>query len=278
MAREVNPVLPEILSIGLTVWDPVWALTDHASIANELMHIRKGVVRVRIGSRSYSAKPGDTIFVPRGVIHRDEFALGSPFEVLHVQFTVDDRALVPDRRAIEWLAGAPLRQRRRLAAKLSELFEIFAREGDGSAQLARALLYALLLFIREESRGDIAPRRAATSSARHTRAIAMAREYIDSNLAKPITLFDIARHLGMSTYHLSHVFSRESGFSLSTYITDKRMERARGLLEDPRVRISEAAYAVGFNDANYFAKSFRRHTGVSPSQYREANCRAAPAE
>jgi two-component system response regulator YesN len=47
------------------------------------------------------------------------------------------------------------------------------------------------------------------------------------------------------------------------------MERARELLADPRLRVSEVAYAVGFTDANHFAKSFRRHYGLSPTLCRE---------
>jgi len=64
------------------------------------------------------------------------------------------------------------------------------------------------------------------------------------------------------------VFSQRAGFRLSEYVDQRRMERAAELLGDPRRRVSEVAYAVGFRDPNYFAKAFRRHFDCSPSVYR----------
>ena len=105
-----------------------------------------------------------------------------------------------------------------------------------------------------------------------------AKEYIRGNLGKPIMLADIAAHLGISACHLSHVFSAESGFTLSSYLVNARMKVAAKLLADPARRISEAAYAAGFEDPNYFSKAFHRHFGCSPEKYRGRILRArAPA-
>ena len=57
--------------------------------------------------------------------------------------------------------------------------------------------------------------------------------------------------------------------TLNSYITDFRMKKAKKLLADPRNRIQEVSSSVGYNDGNYFAKSFRKYTGLSPSEYRE---------
>lgn len=57
--------------------------------------------------------------------------------------------------------------------------------------------------------------------------------------------------------------------TLNQYITDFRMKKAAQLLADPRNRISDISSQVGYNDGNYFSKSFRKYAGVSPSEYRE---------
>jgi AraC-like DNA-binding protein len=270
MPQQANVVLPVIESMGVSIWDPMWAIAEHTSWCCEIVHIIKGSVRVHSGDGVLTGRTGDTLYMPAQVRHRDEFPLDSPFEVLHIQFHCDDPQLLPDQRAADWLAGLPLRPRKRLAQKLRELYEAFSREGVGSEEYTRALLYALLLDIRESSRAPAAPARpAGRSQSRHAQTIALARDFIGQNLGRALTLADIAAHLGMSAYHLSHIFSRESGFSLSSYLTRSRMEKAQAMLADPRVRVSEVAYAVGFSDANYFAKSFRRHAGCSPSEYRE---------
>ena len=47
------------------------------------------------------------------------------------------------------------------------------------------------------------------------------------------------------------------------------MKKAKQLLADPRIKINEISSQVGYNDGNYFGKSFRKFSGVSPSEYRE---------
>jgi AraC-like DNA-binding protein len=137
--------------------------------------------------------------------------------------------------------------------------------------MTRACLYRLLLLIRsavmERHLPDQTTERAAAKE-RHRQLIQNAKEFIQANMNKSITLSDIAGHLGISACHLSHLFSEESGFTLSSFLTNSRMETAAQLLTNPKMRVSEAAYAVGFEDPNYFCKVFRRHYGCSPGRYR----------
>ena len=64
------------------------------------------------------------------------------------------------------------------------------------------------------------------------------------------------------------LFSQQSGFTLSAYLTQARMGRAAALLSDPSVRIADVAYAVGFEDPNYFSRVFRKFHGKPPSHFR----------
>ena len=65
------------------------------------------------------------------------------------------------------------------------------------------------------------------------------------------------------------MFKNETGRTLNQYITEFRMARAKDLLDDPRNKIVEVAGQVGYNDSNYFSKTFRKTFGMSPSEYRE---------
>lgn len=78
---------------------------------------------------------------------------------------------------------------------------------------------------------------------------------------------ELAERLEVSTAHLSRVFAKKLGTSPGKYITRVRIEYAKLLLRDPDVTISYVAEASGFANANYFAKVFRRETGLSPSEY-----------
>ena len=67
------------------------------------------------------------------------------------------------------------------------------------------------------------------------------------------------------------LFKKKMGKTVLQYLTEVRMEAAKNLLEDGRVKLSEVALKVGFRDSGYFSKVFRRYVGVSPSIYREKN-------
>lgn len=94
-----------------------------------------------------------------------------------------------------------------------------------------------------------------------------ARRYLNQHFTSPVSLDDIARELDVSAYYLSHVFSEENDFSLFTYLTGLRMERARELLQNGQYNVSEVSRAVGYENANYFAKVFRKHFGRPPGDY-----------
>lgn len=83
-----------------------------------------------------------------------------------------------------------------------------------------------------------------------------------------LSLEQVARRIDTSKYALSRRFSRIMGISFRQYLLETRLERAKQLLLDSSVTITDIAQIIGFNDLPHFDKAFRRHEGVSPSQYR----------
>ncbi len=83
-------------------------------------------------------------------------------------------------------------------------------------------------------------------------------------------LEDLAERLEVSAAHLGRVFTKKTGVSPGKYITRVRIEFAKLLLRDPDTTIGYVAEASGFANANYFAKVFRRETGLSPSEFLES--------
>lgn len=77
----------------------------------------------------------------------------------------------------------------------------------------------------------------------------------------------IADSLGISEGHLSHVFKKETDYTVMAYITRYRMKAAMKLLSDCRNKVYEVAELVGYHDITYFSSSFKKVVGVSPSEY-----------
>jgi len=92
--------------------------------------------------------------------------------------------------------------------------------------------------------------------------------YMQANFDRPLTLEEVAREVHVSPYYLSHLLSRETESSFMEHLTAMRMTRARRLLAASDLPVGEVASRVGFSDGNYFARVFKRETGLTPSGYR----------
>lgn len=79
----------------------------------------------------------------------------------------------------------------------------------------------------------------------------------------------LSKNLFVQYSHLCHVFKRETGLTLNEYITAQRMEKARSLFDQGSQSVSDVATRVGYQDANYFGKLFKKHFGPAPSRYIE---------
>lgn len=103
-----------------------------------------------------------------------------------------------------------------------------------------------------------------------SRCISDIYEIIENNYSKPdLTIKFISEKLYISHSHLCVLFKKETGKTLNQYITEFRIEKARELLEDSTVKLYYVAARVGYSDQNYFTKIFKKHTNMTPSEYRE---------
>lgn len=97
-----------------------------------------------------------------------------------------------------------------------------------------------------------------------------ALEYISAHYADSgISITTIANHLGVSEGHLSHVFKKETNYTVVGYLTQYRIHMATKLLRDRNHKVYEVAELVGYKDVAYFGSTFKKLTGVSPSEYQD---------
>ena len=100
--------------------------------------------------------------------------------------------------------------------------------------------------------------------------LSRAVDYLTLNYTEELTLKKVADAIYISAFYLSHLFRKEMDTTFSDYLCKIRIEKAKGFLKnekDPRIR--EIAEKTGFNDPNYFAKSFRKLVGVAPKEYKK---------
>lgn len=119
--------------------------------------------------------------------------------------------------------------------------------------------YSAISPILEISTGGLAPS-----------ALRRCVEFIETHLEGNLRLNDLAREAGISTSHLIRSFRQSTGKTPYQFLLQQRVERARSLIRDHRVPLTEIALASGFADQHHLARVFRRFTGVTPSGYRRS--------
>ncbi|MEP7136768.1 MAG: response regulator [Chloroflexota bacterium] len=99
--------------------------------------------------------------------------------------------------------------------------------------------------------------------------IRQAREYIECHYMDPeLSLNIVAAQANLSASHFSVVFSQENGRTFKDHLTEIRINKAKELLRMTALRSTDIAYQVGYNDPHYFSSVFKKHTGLSPIEFR----------
>jgi len=99
--------------------------------------------------------------------------------------------------------------------------------------------------------------------------IASAKEYIDQNYSKDISLDDMSRNMNLSPYYFSKLFKEETGENFVEFLTRVRIDKAKDLLKLPDKSMKEICSEVGYGDPNYFSRIFKKVVGQTPTEFRE---------
>jgi len=92
---------------------------------------------------------------------------------------------------------------------------------------------------------------------------------INERYIQGVSIEEAAAELRISAGHLSRVFRQETGYTFVDYLMRIRIKRAAELLRDPMVKIYEVADLVGYSDARYFARIFKKITGFTPKEFKD---------
>lgn len=99
--------------------------------------------------------------------------------------------------------------------------------------------------------------------------MAMVASYIQANIAKPIYLSDVAKHLGISEVTFSHYFRTRTGKTFPSYLNEVRIARVCRMLAETDETVSRIAWSCGFDSMANFLKHFKKIHGCTPKEYRQ---------
>ena len=239
--------------------------TQHFHRGYEVYYMKSGRCDYFAGGRLFEVESGDIIIIPEGVIHKTNYR--SP---THTRFLINFSGEYIEGALKEALPGEVTLYRSAALAERAELFfglieEEYAKE-DAFVSLSLSSLTASLMLslVRSENkrRVDFGKRRLVDE----------ALIFVEENYMNDISLASAAKNSAVSPEHLSRAFKSETGFGFSEYLTLTRLTKAEYILKnEPGKAISEVAYAVGFNDSNYFSVKFKKAYGTAPSNIKKSD-------
>ena len=146
---------------------------------------------------------------------------------------------------------------------MRELFGLLEQSqqeaGFGAALLQRALFTQLMVEVNRISlAGDT-----VSAAAGDSKVVALL-QYLNAHLTEGLTIDELAARFYISKYHMMRRFKEETGYTIHSYVAEKRLLLARQLLQSGQ-SVTEACYRSGYQDYSTFSRAYRKRFGASPS-------------
>jgi len=236
-----------------------------------LQHTTFGEGRLDYAGQLYRLTPGQTMLVTMPHAHRYWLEKGGHWEYFWA--VLNGREALRLAREILEAAGPVLTLAPALIDRLAASCQTLITNPALTAGTASTAAYAALLALHD---GAFASREAPSVQARALLPPALARvtDFIAANLALPLPVDRLAAVANLSRAHFVRQFTQAFGQPPSDYVLSRRLERIERLLLATELKVSQIAQATGFNDANYLAKTFRRHRGLAPLEFRATRAEA----
>lgn len=223
-----------------------------------------------IDGQRYLLRSGDIILIASHIIHCPELDKG-PYErvILYISPEYLKQQSTPGCDLLSVFSGEKGHVLRLSESRRQKIFQSAAileqdleKEAFGREILSNAGMLRLLVEIgRNKDQADTSG--PSPVMPRNERILEILR-YIDDHLAEDLDAEQIAKAFFISKYHMMRLFRRETGTTIHLYTTQKRLIKARELM-DSGMRATEACYRCGFRSYSSFTRAYNRHLGTTPT-------------
>ena len=248
----------------------------------EMCFCMEGEVTYYQEDRAIQLRPGQVIFTAPGVVH-DSYIEDPTSASFFISFTCSDTYIQILRQRKVRITRQQERLMERLVEELRGAFELkndrlriynFVLDENcplGAEQMICCYLEQLLIgILRDLTMQEGRP----VSSEDFLEAVEgdlvnRINRYIDKHLAEPLTVEGLCREFHYGRTKISTAYKKAMGMGINAYITQQRLERARQLLEEGGLSVTQVSEQAGFASPQYFSRKFLAAYGCAPSQYAE---------
>ena len=241
----------------------------HYHTFHKIIILLAGRTGYAIEGERYALQPGDFVLVGRGSIHRPEVERGTFYErmILYIspEYLARYRTADCDLEACFRRAQSDFHYVYRsgsgdqIKPLLQALEKALNEKEFGADLLSRAVFLQLMIEINRTT----ARKRYITASAGDSKIVSIL-QYLNLHLTEPLSIDELASRFYISKYHMMRRFKEETGYTIHSYIAEKRLLLARQLLSTGQP-VTEVCYQAGYQDYSTFSRAYRKRFGASPS-------------
>lgn len=233
---------------------------------SEIVLIRKGRMTVLLNNASYEVSKNDVIVYNSGLLHDERPVEGEPFcsyvcGVTGFEFPGHPKNWLP-------VGQSPVLHMGNRAEHMEKIFRLtldevlYIHSHSNGEEICQYLLCSLITILLSTARHSPVHEDSDYSLGQRI------KRFIDDHYTDNINLDTISESLQVSKFYMVHVFSEEIGYSPIQYIINRRMGEAQNLLIQTNLPIQHIAQMIGYENTNYFNQLFKKHTGLSPGNFR----------
>lgn len=223
-----------------------------------------------VDGQRYLLQPGDVVLVGSRCVHRPELEDGSPYEriIIYISPEFLQQSSTAGCSLLQIFSaeqGHVLRLREKERKKVFALAQTLEKELPdkqyGGEILSNGTLLRLLVEIgRSQQQGMLNPSPMVPKDPR----VVEWMDYLDQHLSEDLDMDTLAEHFFISKYHMMRLFRQETGFTIHTYLLQRRLLAARQQIERG-MRATEACYRCGFRSYSSFTRAYSKHFGTTPT-------------
>ena len=237
----------------------------------KLLFLVSGQGSYFVDGKRYLLSAGDIVLIGSRSVHKPELSEGTAYEriIIYVSPEYLQKMSAPDCDLLALFSGENghvlrLKEQRRRAvfALASKLEQDLENDSFGRAVLSQADLLQLLVELGR-SMAD-SPASLPRPSMTENRRVLEIMEYLNQNLAEEIDIDQLAVQFFISKFYMMRLFQRETGTTIYSYLTQKRLLKARELM-DAGMRATESCYACGFHSYSSFTRAYGKYFGTTPT-------------
>lgn len=273
--------IPVIVKTIERFYDTSWSMEPNRHEFFEMVYIKRGKAVFEIAGKPAPIGPNDIVIIKPNQTHKliVKSREGCEFIVLSFKF-VNQRnsefSEVPLEDFLNFVSGKEsgafitlkVSQKNEIINILNRILKEKHSIEIGSEFLNHLLVMELFVFIsralKMEWESSI-----KNKSPKVKELIHISAKYINNNFERDITISDIAKYVFLSSSYFTRAFKEEMGTSPINYLLSVRIERAREMLSGSDMKISDIALCIGFSNQQRFNEIFKKHTSMTPLQYRK---------